>query len=174
MAEFAPSWQALIHTAVAAVLSYFVIIILIRAFGQRALAKWNAFGFIVTIALGSAMATGILSARVSILQSTLAFALLLGLQLMFATIYTRWPRLRVIFNPPPELVFRHGKFIASKMKRHRIAEQDVRAAVRSRGIDRIEDVDAVVLESNGSLSVLKSVHSGASALLDVRDDERPS
>ncbi|MCK1306579.1 DUF421 domain-containing protein [Bradyrhizobium sp. 35] len=53
------------------------------------------------------------------------------------------------------------------MKRHRIAEQDVRAAVRSRGIDRIEDVDAVVLESNGSLSVLKSVHSGASALLDV-------
>ncbi|WP_085396256.1 DUF421 domain-containing protein [Bradyrhizobium canariense] len=122
-----PSWQALIHIAVAAVLSYFVLIILIRAFGQRALAKWNAFGFIVTIALGSAMATGILSARVSILQSTLAFGVLLALQLMFATIYTRWPRLRVIFNPPPELVLRHGKFIASKMKRHRIAEQDVRA-----------------------------------------------
>ena len=56
------------------------------------------------------------------------------------------------------------------MKRHRIAEQDVRAAVRSRGIDRIEDVDAVVLEPNGSLSVLKSVHPGASALLDVTAD----
>ncbi|WP_143275444.1 YetF domain-containing protein [Bradyrhizobium canariense] len=47
-------------------------------------------------------------------------------------------------------------------------------SVRSRGIDRIEDVDAVVLESNGSLSVLKSAHSDASALLDVRDDERSS
>jgi hypothetical protein len=141
---------------------------------RPARAKWNAFGFIVTIALGSAMATGILSARVSILQSTLAFALLLGLQLMFATIYTRWPHLRGIFNPPPELIFRHGKFIASRMKRHRIAEQDVRAAVRSRGIDRIEDVDAVVLEPNGSLSVLKSVHPGASALLDVTDDGRSS
>jgi uncharacterized membrane protein YcaP (DUF421 family) len=60
------------------------------------------------------------------------------------------------------------------MKRHRIAEQDIRAAVRSRGIDRIEGVDAVVLESNASLSVLNSVHPGASALLDVRDDERSS
>jgi hypothetical protein len=89
MAGFGPIWQALIHTAVAAVLSYFVLIILIRAFGQRTLAKWNAFGFMVTIALGSAMATGILSARVSFLQSSLAFALLLSLQLMFATIYTR-------------------------------------------------------------------------------------
>ena len=45
MTGFGPSWQALIHAAVAAVLSFFLLILLIRAFGQRALAKWNAFGF---------------------------------------------------------------------------------------------------------------------------------
>lgn len=143
MSDLSPRWEALIHSSVAAVILYVTLIVLIRAFGQRALAKWNAFGLVVTVALGSAIATGILSAQVSVLQSAVALTLLLILQLTFAAIHTRWPRFRNIFNPPPEIIFRHGNFIAAKMQRHRIAEQDVRAAVRSRGIDRIEDVDAL-------------------------------
>jgi len=124
----------------------------------------------VTVALGSVMATGILSARVSLLQSAVAFILLLLLQLTLAAVYTALAGRSKQFTPPPDVIFRNGELIASKMKRHRIAEQDIRAAVRSRGIDRLEDVGAVVLESNGSLSVLKSVQPHASALADVRDD----
>lgn len=39
--------------------------------------------------------------------------------------------------------------------------------MRRQGIDRIEDVDAVVLEADGTFSVIKEVGPKASALADI-------
>ena len=55
------------------------------------------------------------------------------------------------------------------MVRERITEQEVRAAVREHGIDALEDVGAVVLETDGALSVIPGVVTEASSsLADVR------
>ena len=55
------------------------------------------------------------------------------------------------------------------MRSQRVAEADVRAAVRRQGIGRIEDVDAVVLEADGTFSVIKDLGRDASALADIRE-----
>ncbi len=64
--------------------------------------------------------------------------------------------MRVIVNPHPTLVLHLGKFQASAMRNQRVSEADVRAAVRRDGIARLEDVGAVVLEADGTFSVIKS------------------
>ena len=59
------------------------------------------------------------------------------------------------------------------MKKQRIVEGEILAALRASGISAIEDADAVILETDGSFSVIKDIdHTSASALKDVREFDR--
>lgn len=43
------------------------------------------------------------------------------------------------------------------MKKERIAEDEIYAILRQKGIGSIEEADAIVLETDGSLTVIKQV-----------------
>ncbi len=75
--------------------------------------------------------------------------------------------MRVIVNPRPTLLFLSGQLQREPMRRQRVSEADVRAAVRRDGIARLEDIGAVVLEADGTFSVIKSLPDRPSALADI-------
>lgn len=160
-------WEPLLRTAVGTTVTYVVLVILLRVAGQRTLAKWYAFDLVVTIALGSTFANGVLSNNITVAQSLVGFVILIGLQFIVAFTVVRWSRLRIIVNPHPTLLLHCGRFVHDAMRSQRVAEADVRAAIRRQGIDRIEDVGAVVLEADGTFSVIKDLGSNASALADI-------
>ena len=58
---FFNDWYGLERILIVSFLAYVALIICLRISGKRTLAKWNAFDFVVTIALGSILATQILS-----------------------------------------------------------------------------------------------------------------
>jgi len=60
---------------------------------------------------------------------------------------------RLVRSEPRFLVY-NGEFLHEAMRQERIGEGEVLQALRSEGIASVEDVAAVVLESNGNLSVL--------------------
>ncbi len=76
---FFDSWSSIVRTVVITVLAYVSLIVLLRGSGKRTLSKMNAFDFIVTIALGSTLATVILSKNVALIDGLLAFSLLIFL-----------------------------------------------------------------------------------------------
>jgi uncharacterized membrane protein YcaP (DUF421 family) len=143
---FFHDWASLIRTAVGTTATYLLLIILLRIAGQRTLAKWYAFDLIVTVALGSTFANGVLSKEVTIAQSALGFAILVGLQFSIAWIIVRAEKFRIIVNPPPMLVLLNGEFQQDTMRRNRVAEGDVRAAVRSHGYEDLQQIGAAILE----------------------------
>jgi uncharacterized membrane protein YcaP (DUF421 family) len=63
---FFDGWKGLGQTAVAGIVAYTSLILLLRISGKRTLAKMNAFDLIVTVALGSVLATVILSKDVAL------------------------------------------------------------------------------------------------------------
>ncbi|MEZ6111860.1 MAG: hypothetical protein R3C99_12705 [Pirellulaceae bacterium] len=63
---------SLFRTLVMGVLAYVCLIILLRVSGKRTLSKMNAFDLIVTVALGSTLATVLLSKDVTLAQGSLA------------------------------------------------------------------------------------------------------
>jgi uncharacterized membrane protein YcaP (DUF421 family) len=129
--------------------------------------KWYAFDLIVTVALGSTFANSVLSGNISVAQSLVGFVILIGLQFIIAFLVANWSGLRIVVNPQPTLLLQDGKFLHDAMRRQRVAEADVRAAIRQHGIDRVEDVGAVVLEADGTFSVIKELGSNATALADI-------
>lgn len=161
------SWSSLAHTLTAGSLGYVIIICLLRISGKRTLSKWNSFDFVVTIAFGSILASMLLSKDTSLAQASLGFGLLVLYQFVLTWAATRSNWVQSLIKAKPTLLLYRGEFRRTALKNERVAEGEVLAAVRSNGIGDIKDVDAVILETDGSFSVIQNLKN-ASAMTDVQ------
>jgi uncharacterized membrane protein YcaP (DUF421 family) len=165
---FFDNWSDLGRVALIGSLAYATLVLLLRSSGKRTLSKWNAFDLIVTIALGSTLATVLLSKDVSYAEGALALALLVALQFFVAWIAVRAKWFRRIIKAQPTFLYKEDRFLTEQLQAQRVTESEVRAAVRGAGMASMEDVLAVVLETAGSVSVLrKSSNRSETALVDV-------
>ncbi|MBE9116749.1 DUF421 domain-containing protein [Lusitaniella coriacea LEGE 07157] len=161
--------NALLDTLIIGAPAYLVIIFLLRISGKRTLSKWNAFDFVVTIAFGSILSTLLLSKDTSLLQGALAVGLLVFFQYAITWISVRSNVMQKLLKAEPSLLLYQGQLQHSILKRERVAKGEVLAAIRSSGIAAIEEVEAVVLETDGSFSVIPKFNSESrSALADVK------
>ena len=166
---FFDDWEALTRTLIISVLAYVTLIVFLRCSGKRTLAKMNAFDLIVTVALGSTLATVLLSKDVALAEGALAFALLIGLQyaVTWTSVRARW--VRRLVTGDPQMLLARGRFLRGPMLRARVTEDEVRAAVRAAGLSDLSMVAAVVLETDGSFSVVRQNDgTGTSSLDGVR------
>lgn len=156
MSLFFDSWSALGRTAIVGVLAYLALVLLLRVSGKRTLSKMNAFDLVVTVALGSTLATVLLSKSVALANGIAAFALLIGLQFAITWLSTRSSAVRDFVKAEPTMLLHRGRFLRRAMKLERVTEEEILAALRSQGVGSVEEVEAVVLETDSSFSVLKS------------------
>ena len=166
---FFDSWFGIVRILIVGVHAYAALIIFLRVSGKRTLSKWNAFDFVVTIALGSTLASVIISKDVVLIEGVIAFALLIGLQFVITRLSVRFNFIENVVKAEPTLLFDKGEFLNEAMRRQRVAESEVRAAIRSKGFASIENIEAVVLETDGTFSVVKkSANDSRTALKDVK------
>lgn len=154
---FFAGWSGLARVIVVGVAAYVALVAILRVSGKRTLSKLNAFDFIVTIALGSTLASVITSKDIALIEGLVALGLLVGLQFAVTWTSVRWPFVDRIVKSEPTLLLRHGRCLDGAMKRERVASDEVLAAIRQSGGSQYADADAVLLESDGSLTaILKS------------------
>lgn len=160
------SWSQLGRIVLVGIAAYVFLIVVIRVSGKRTLSQLNAFDFIVTVALGSTLATILLSSDVSWSEGALALVLLAGLQFVLAFVSSRVPAFRTIVTARPAVVLWRGEMLADALRAARLSESEVRQAVRSSGHGDLANVAAVVLETDGTLSVINHASLGDSSALE--------
>lgn len=162
------SWYHTWRVVVAAIVGYVALVAFLRFSGKRTLAKLNAFDLVVTVALGSTLATIALSSDVSLLEGVVALATLISLQFAVAWSSVRWSSMRSAVKSRPALVVSDGRLLDDELRRHRLHEHEVFQALRSSGVGDIALVAAVVLETDGTLSVVTRDQTGSGrALVDA-------
>lgn len=162
---FFDNWETLFRTLIIGVLAYVSLVMLLRISGRRTLSKMNAFDMVVTVALGSTLATILLNRDVALAEGVLAFALLIGMQYLVTWSSVRVPWVRKIVTGEPALLVYEGKLLPSALKRARVTEDEIHSAVRSSGKQTFEHIKAVVLETDGSFSVVQQEDSQATSSL---------
>lgn len=172
-------WSGLVRVAVVGVLAYCGLVLLLRVSGKRTLSKMNAFDLVVTVALGSTLATILLSSSVALTEGLLALVLLIFLQFAVTWLSVRSSTFRRVVKNEPRLLFYDGGFLRDAVRSERVTEAEVEAAVRQQGLAGLEEVGAAVLETDGSVTVVPRTDLGReSALPDVvrqsSDEKRPS
>ena len=168
---FFDGWDRIGTLVVAAIAAYVVLIVVLRTSGKRTLSKLNAFDFVVTIALGSVLATVVLSRSVPLAEGMLAFVLLAGLQFVVASLSLRSGLLRQLMKSSPTAVLIDGQPQHDALRDERITLDELAQAVRKHGAGSFADIELVVLETDGTLSVIREANDG-SALTGVDGRDR--
>ena len=142
-------------------LAYVALVMVLRGFGKRSLSKLNAFDLVVTVALGSTLATVLLNKDIAVVEGVSAFTLLLFLQYTIAWLSVRFRRFEKLTKAEPTLLVSHGTFLDGAMRRERITREEVLSAIRGAGAVDLSHIHTVVLETDGSISVLKQIKKSA-------------
>ena len=151
--------------------AYVALVVIVRLSGKRTLSSMNAFDFIVNVAIGSILASTIVSRDVSLAEGILALGILVVLQYAVSWFSVRSAKVQKAVKSEPCLIFHAGEFLHGAMQRERITESEIRQALRSEGVASLESVHAIVLETNGNLSVLQK-SDGMGSLVDVARPRR--
>ncbi|MBA3576785.1 MAG: DUF421 domain-containing protein [Sphingomonas sp.] len=163
-----PWWLDYLAVAGTAVGAYVWLIFVLRLTGKRTLSKLNAFDFAITVAFGSALATIIISRDVGIFRGGLALAMLALLQYAVAKLSTWSGFVRRIVRSRPTLLVRDGQVYAEALKQERVTTNELSEAIRKSGEARLDGVGAVILETDGSFSVIPASDKDFDLLYDVR------
>ena len=162
------NWSDVWRTLAVGTAAYVVLVVILRLSGKRTLAKLNAFDLVVTVAFGSTLATILLSGDVALAEGATALAALALLQFVVAWTSARLPGGRSVVNARPSLVLHDGKPLEDRLRAQRMTVGELRQAVRASGSGSFTDVAAVVLESDGTLSVItRDKYGDGSALQQV-------
>jgi uncharacterized membrane protein YcaP (DUF421 family) len=161
------SWTEVARVAAFTVIGYASVLTLVRLAGKRTIAKKNTSDFIITVAIGSSVATMILSETTSLAEGVAALATLVLLQFVVVLLSTRWDTPRRAIEGKATLLVYDGRLLADRMRHEEVNASEVYQSIRNAGIGRLEDVLAVVLEVDGTFSVIAHGQEPATALDDV-------
>ena len=164
------NWFSLVRIIVIGSTAFAALVFLLRLTGKRALSRLNALELAVAVALGLTLESIMLDERVTLAAGALAFALLAGLQLAVTWGARRSKTVAGWVSPEPTLIFHSGRFVDGAMRRQRVTEDEVRAAMRRARVASIDDLQAVVLEPSGELSFIVRSAAARAAAAPLRID----
>lgn len=151
---FFQSWSGIVRTIIVGTLAYAFLVLSLRVSGKRTLAKLNAFDLVITVALGSTLATILLSESVALAEGMTGIVLLVVLQYVVTFFSVRSPSFSRTVRSEPTLLLRNGATLPEAMRRARVTEAELETVVRTSGQRGFADIEAVILESDGSFSII--------------------
>jgi uncharacterized membrane protein YcaP (DUF421 family) len=164
---FFDSWTGLGRVLLVGTLAYAALVLLLRISGKRTLTKLNAFDLVVTVALGSTLATVLLSKSVALVEGVLALGLLVFLQYAITWLSVRSPQFQALIKAEPTLILHRGQFLEGAMRQQRVTREEILAAIRAGGAADVSQVAAAVLETDGSISIVQGAGDDAVTVLDA-------
>ncbi len=153
---FFESWDSIVRSFIITILAYIILILMLRVSGKRTLSKMNAFDFVITIALGSCLATVALNKSVPLADGALVFLLLILLQFVITWLSVRIDKVKKIITCTPTLLLYKGKMLKEVMKKERVTIEEIYVIARKKGFTDLKEIDAIVLETTGDLNVIPS------------------
>ncbi len=153
---FFDNWAGLARVLVLAPLAYAALVVMLRVSGKRTLTKLNAFDLVITVALGSTLATILLSESVALAEGLLALALLIGMQFAITWASVRSESIQAWIKARPTLVMHRGRFLDDVLRAERVTREELLHVLRSGGVTDPANVASVVLETDGSFTVLEA------------------
>lgn len=146
----APLWGRVILSSF---LIYIYIILLTRIAGKRSVSKMNSFDWIVTVAVGSIVAAAVVSPD-DFGPALISAGMLIGCQWGLTRISLHSSGVRKALKNNPTLLVRNGDIIQSGMTKTHVGETEIRAAARGAGLADMRQIKVMILETDGSFSVI--------------------
>ncbi len=131
-----------------------VIVFAVRIMGKRQIGQLQPAELVVTILLSEMAATPMQDNDIPMLNTLVAIAVLVSLEILMSVISLKSRRARSLLQGNSVIIIRNGKLDPKEMKRLRYTLDDLLEALRQKDVFDIGDVQYAIAETDGTLSVL--------------------
>lgn len=158
--------ESFLRIIITAPLIYCLIIINIKIMGKRTTSQLNSFDWLVTVAMGSIVAAVVMQKNTPWINAAFAIIILMGLQFIITKLMFAFPIWKRLVRSEPRILLYKGEFILENMRKERIVKSEILAAAREKGFAEMQDIYAVVMETDASLSVIKKKENSIESTLE--------
>ena len=157
---FWSGWEPILRILVVGTITYVGLVLLLRISGKRTFTRMTAFDFIIAIAIGSSFGRILTAKTISVAEAFTTFILLILLQTVFSYFEVNSRTFKSLTTPKPSLLYYDGNFLKKNMRKARIRKDELESATRKKGFGSLEQVKAIIFETDGSFSVIGNYKSG--------------
>ncbi|MGP5436946.1 DUF421 domain-containing protein [Psychrobacter alimentarius] len=170
---FSIDWPQVLGISLSAIGFYIGLMLFTRLMGLRSFSKLSSHDFAMTVAIGSILASTVISDTPALLQGLFAVAVLFLIQGVISVIRRKVKPLKALIDNQAIILMAHGEYFRDNLKEANLATSDVQEVLRKNGIKSKTEVFAVIMETTGDMSVIKNndVTPDWSLFDDVRDSE---
>jgi len=133
---------------------YLFIVIAIRLFGKKELAQLSVVDLVFILLISNAVQNAMVGPDATLSGGLLAATTLFVVNYLLKYLQYRFPQFGKIVQGDATMLIYQGKMIESHMKKVRISDAELMEAVREHGVESVKEVDLVIMEVDGSISVL--------------------
>lgn len=133
---------------------YVLIVLVTKISGKRSTSQLNNFDWIVTVMIGSLGASTILLKDIPFVEGVSSILVLYLLQFLVTKYASISPQFSSFILSEPRIVFYQGQFLPDAMRAERLTRQEIECAMRSEGVHRFDDIEAIVFESDAKLTII--------------------
>lgn len=129
--------------------------ILTKVLGKTQITQLTAFDFIAALVLGELVGNAIFDDKIGVIQ--IAFAVLVAGVLLYVTefITQRYKASRSFLEGQPSIIIHKGKLIREELKKNKLDMNQLQHMLRAKEAFSIQQVQYAILETDGTVSVLK-------------------
>jgi uncharacterized membrane protein YcaP (DUF421 family) len=132
---------------------YLFLVLALRLAGKRELAQLNSFDLVVLLLLSNTVQNAIIGPDNSLLGGLLGAAVLLAANYTTVRLGFQHPALARTLEGTPTTLVQNGRTLDGNLRRYLITKEELMAAIRRQGGRNLQDIEVVVLEANGALTV---------------------
>ena len=143
-----PWWEFILR----AVIVYFVVMLMLRVSGKRAVGQFTPFDMVLLILIGNAVQNGMNGGDNSLPAALLLCTVLVALNYSVAYVSSRNRRLQKLVEGVPVLLARKGQVFEDVLRREHVSREDFDEALRQAENGKSEEIEYAMLETNGKIS----------------------
>ncbi|WP_180321233.1 MULTISPECIES: YetF domain-containing protein [Bacillaceae] len=137
------------------IFGFIALFVITRILGKTQITQITTFDFISALVLGELVGNAVFDDQVSIAEIFYA-VFIWGLLIFILEIITqKWSKTRGFLEGKPTIIIREGKILRDSLKKCKLDINQLQHLIRSKGVFSIRELDYAVLETDGTVSILK-------------------
>lgn len=133
---------------------YLALLMGLRFFGNREIGQFTLFDLVVILLVANAVQPAMTGPDSSLTGGVVIIATLLVSNYVVSFLRVRFPAFRRLVEPPSVVIGRDGKWLDEELRKQSLTDDELEEALREHALEKVSDTKLVVLESDGSISVV--------------------
>ena len=137
------------------IMLYLLVIFAVRLMGKRQLGELQPSELVITILVSNIATLPIEDVNIPVIVGITPVLSLVSFEVIVSWLDLHFPKLRRLISGSPKIIIRNGRIDRDILRELRFSADDLLMALRSKDIFDIDEVQFAIVETTGSISVMK-------------------